>query len=68
MDFISMMMVSRVSPGVNQGFMNYSDEKFEAFSNGLAGKISRIDLLWLTRDALFNAITYRSSSKKKVPV
>jgi len=48
--------------------MNYSDENFERFSADLAGQVGASDLLWLTRDALFNSITYRSSSEQKVPL
>ncbi len=48
--------------------MNYSDGNFERFSADLAGQVGASDLLWLTRDALFNSITYRSSSEQKVPL
>jgi len=47
--------------------MHYSDEEFEAFSAGLEKKIPAGEILWHLRDVLFNAMTYRSASEKKVP-
>lgn len=47
--------------------MEYSDENFERFSAELAGRVSPGELLWQVRDALFNAITYRSASEEKLP-